>query len=65
MKRPYVFEIYREHGGWNWRLRAGNRRIVAEGGEPYTAEHHAVCAVERLVAELGGFGYRIERPGAA
>lgn len=42
-------EIYQDAaGGWRWRLKARNRRIIAESGEAYSRRSKCVDAVERL-----------------
>lgn len=43
------FEIYLAKDGWRWRLRAANRRTVADSGEAYTSKAHARRAVTTCV----------------
>ena len=43
------FELYQAADGWRWRLRAVNRRTVADSGEAYTTKAHARRAVDTAV----------------
>lgn len=36
-------------GGWRWRLRAGNGKIVADGAEAYSSRKKALDALTRLL----------------
>ncbi len=49
------FEGYEKYvddaGGWRWRQRDGNNRIIAEGGESYVTEDGVDRAVENVVGE--------------
>lgn len=46
------FEVYKGKGGWRWRLRAGNGRIVATAGEAYQRRADALKGV-RSVSRTG------------
>lgn len=47
-------EIYQDRaGGWRWRLRARNNRVIADGAEAYSERRKAADAVQRL-ADLAG-----------
>jgi uncharacterized protein YegP (UPF0339 family) len=51
----YEFTIYRDSaGGFRWRLRAGNHRIVADSGESYVERSGARQAAERVRRAIGG-----------
>lgn len=55
MNHKPKFQIYQDKvGEWRWRLVAGNGRIVADGGEGYTAESKVLRAVVRLPAIVRG-----------
>ena len=43
------FELYQAADGWRWRLRAANRRTVADSGEAYTTKQHARRAISKVV----------------
>ncbi|HNH64689.1 MAG TPA: DUF1508 domain-containing protein [Thauera aminoaromatica] len=43
------FELYRAADGWRWRLRAANRRTVADSGEAYTTRAHGKRAIMKTV----------------
>lgn len=48
-----ITEIYQDAAGeWRWRLRAGNRRIVADGAEGYKTKAGAERAWRRVAAAL-------------
>lgn len=38
-------------GGWRWRQRDGNNKIIAESGESYVTENGVDRAVENVVGE--------------
>jgi uncharacterized protein YegP (UPF0339 family) len=41
--------IYQDKaGGWRWRLKASNGRIVADSGEAYVSHANALRAAKRL-----------------
>lgn len=43
------FEIYVDKtGGWRWRLRAPNKKIVADSGESYKTPRNARTAIAAL-----------------
>lgn len=47
--RQATVEVYQDKQGyWRWRLKARNRRIIAEGAEGYSARYKAGDAVDRL-----------------
>lgn len=49
-----TFEVYKDaQGGYRWRARSSNGRIVADSGEAYKRRHGARHAAVRLVAEVG------------
>lgn len=49
-------EVYRDSAGeWRWRLKAGNGRIMADGGEGYVDRRGAIRAVTSVL--------RLEYPG--
>lgn len=36
-KKTYYYEVYQDRsGGWRWRLKAHNNKIVASSGEAFT-----------------------------
>lgn len=42
-------QIYQDKaGGWRWRLRAGNNRIIAESGEAYVERRKCIEALDRM-----------------
>jgi uncharacterized protein YegP (UPF0339 family) len=42
-------DIYQDKaGGWRWRLRARNGRIVAESGEGYSSKRKVLQACDRM-----------------
>ena len=43
------FELYQAADGWRWRLRAANRRTVADSGEAYSTRAHCRRAVSKLI----------------
>ena len=48
-RKPMRVDIYQDKaGGWRWRLRAGNHRIVAESGESYSSQRNVVDACDRM-----------------
>lgn len=52
-----TIEIYPlPSGNWRWRVRAGNNRIIARGGEPfatkYTARRAALNARKSMAGDL-------------
>jgi uncharacterized protein YegP (UPF0339 family) len=48
-------EVYPDGGGlWRWRRKAGNGRIVADGGEGYTRKDGALRAARRSCPPQGG-----------
>lgn len=52
MSHPFVpatIEVYRDRRGlFRWRLRARNRRIMADSGEGYSSRRGAVRAANRV-----------------
>lgn len=49
----WYFEVYEDRRGeWRWRLRAGNRKIVADSAEGYDSESN----VRRAVVMIQGVG---------
>lgn len=49
--RQATVEVYQDKQGyWRWRLKARNRRVIAESGEGYSARYKATQAVGRLLA---------------
>lgn len=43
-------QVYKDvAGGWRWRLRASNGRIIADSAEAYTNKAAAIRASERLL----------------
>lgn len=54
-----IFQIYQDRGGeWRWRLKAANRRIVADSGEGYRTRAGVLRAASRLVS------IALDAPGA-
>lgn len=56
---PALPAIYHARDGWRWRIRARNRRIIAESGEAYTRRRDASRAlgvVIRAAARLNEVG---------
>lgn len=48
-----MFEVYRDKlGGWRWRLRTINGRIIADSGESYTRERDAWRAISTVIATV-------------
>lgn len=48
------FEVYKAADGWRWRLRAKNRKIVADSGEAYASKrncYRAACHMINLIYE--------------
>lgn len=43
--------------GWYWKLRAGNNRTIALGGEPFSSERSAVRAFKRARQVIVRFGF--------
>lgn len=51
LPRLHRIELYRDHKGeFRWRLRAPNRRVIADCGEGYTSRHGLRKAVTRFLA---------------
>lgn len=47
-------EIYEDSfGGWRWRIKARNNRVIADGAEAYSERRKAVDAVQRLANAAG------------
>lgn len=54
MNPALKFELYKDAGGgYRWRARSSNGRIVADGGESYKRRWGARHAAVRFVAEVG------------
>lgn len=50
--------------GWYWKLRAGNNRTIALGGEPFSSERSALRAFKTAREVITRFGfYGITRIG--
>jgi uncharacterized protein len=50
----WKFEIYRDAaGGYRWRLKAANGRIVGDSGEAYTTRANARRAAENDRSHIG------------
>ena len=48
--RSVYVQVYQDKaGGWRWRLRARNGRIVADSGEGYSSCRKALDAIARLL----------------
>lgn len=48
MRKPKA-QVYQDKaGGWRWRLRSGNNRIIAESGEAYSERRKAIEALDRM-----------------
>jgi len=63
--RLHKVEIYRDNRGeWRWRLRAGNGRIIADGGEGYTRKAAALNGMMRVGAVFAHGPVRIEEVDA-
>ena len=53
-KKPQ-FEVYKsESGGWNWRLRAVNGKVIAQGTQGYSRRGGALKAADMVRAALKG-----------
>jgi uncharacterized protein YegP (UPF0339 family) len=61
--KKHVITIYKAKDGWRWRWRAGNGRIIAEGGEGYSGKRKAVRAVGLLLMTAFMKKVRVEFPG--
>jgi uncharacterized protein YegP (UPF0339 family) len=49
-----MFEIYKDAaGGWRWRYRTANSRIMADSAEAYASSRNAFRARERFCGLLG------------
>jgi uncharacterized protein YegP (UPF0339 family) len=49
-----MFEIYKDAaGGWRWRYRTANSRIMADSAEAYASSRNAFRALERFCGLLG------------
>lgn len=58
-------EIEKRRKGWHWRLRAGNNRIIAIGGEPFSSHAAAVRAFQTVRRTIHReFFYGLDRKGA-
>lgn len=57
-RRKYQWEIRKAKDGWRWRVRAGNRRIVAESGEAYSRKSGVLRAIQSLDLALYGFNWQ-------
>jgi len=54
MKSTMRFEVYKDAaGGFRWRARASNGKVVADSGEAYKRRWAARHAAVRFVAEAG------------
>lgn len=53
MKTPTIKVYPDARGGWRWRLRAANGRIVADSGEAYSGRREAMRAAQALGALAG------------
>lgn len=50
-KQGYVFQIFQDaKRDWRWRLKSGNRRIVAQS-EGYTRKGDAIRSAEKLACD--------------
>lgn len=48
-----TFEIFQDEAGqWRWHLKAGNHRIMSDGGEGYSEERHAREAVTKIITRI-------------
>jgi uncharacterized protein len=49
----YEFQVYEsKDGGWRWRLKAPNARIVADSGESYADKDNAIRAAENVQMQI-------------
>jgi uncharacterized protein YegP (UPF0339 family) len=46
-------EVFKRRKGWYWRLRAGNNRIVAIGGEPFKTQRSCTRSFWNTVVDMG------------
>jgi hypothetical protein len=51
--RDLRVQFFRGRKGWHWRLRAGNNRIVAIGGEPFSSERSCRRSFWNTMVDLG------------
>jgi uncharacterized protein YegP (UPF0339 family) len=50
-------DVYQDSaGGWRWRLRASNGKIIADGAEGYSARRKLLDALERLLGSVDDGG---------
>ena len=49
MRITTYVDIYKARDGYRWRAKAGNNKIIADGGEPYTRARSCRRAVDRIV----------------
>lgn len=51
-----TFELYRDKGDhYRWRLRSGNHRTIADGGEGYSQKDDALHGIELVRVQDGEF----------
>jgi uncharacterized protein YegP (UPF0339 family) len=61
-KKPYTVAVYQDRaGGWRWRMKAPNGRIVADSAESYVRRRTA----ERAALKLVGVEILVAMPRAA
>lgn len=52
-----MFEVYADKaGGWRWRLRTANGRIIADSAEAYTRERDAWRAISTVIVTVEQVG---------
>lgn len=48
------FEVYRGGGGFRWRLKSGNNRVIATSGEGYRAKAACLAAINVIMQGASG-----------
>lgn len=47
------FVVFQDSAGqWRWHLKAGNNRIMGDGGEGYSRERDARAAIQKIVGRI-------------
>ena len=41
-----------EDSQWYWRMKSGNNRIIATGGEGYVSKRNALRAIKKLINDI-------------
>ena len=63
-KRGPILEIYQDNADeWRWRLKAANRKIIADSGEGYSRRFNARRAAEKALLILHSGVVRIVELG--